>query len=116
MTTGLKKSLLFSGGVVILLVIATILALALVDTDSHKARIDAIASDATGLDVRIRGTLRISLFPFGVSAQDVHVSGKGGQVLVVERIGVGLKLLPLLRLIFTHNEGVMRPWEEVAGV
>ncbi len=97
MNAGRKKILLLAGGVLTLFIIAAIVALSLFDINSYKAKIETAASEATGLDVGIKGKMGLSFFPFGFSAKDIHVTGKGGQVLVLERLGIGAELFPLLR-------------------
>ncbi len=97
MNAGRKKILLLAGGAVALFIIAVIVALSLFDINSYKAKIETAASEATGLDVGINGKIALSLFPFGFSAKDIHVTGKGGQILVLERLGIGAELFPLLR-------------------
>ncbi|MHB8771014.1 MAG: AsmA family protein [Syntrophales bacterium] len=91
-----KKILLRAGGIVALLIVAAILVLSLFDITSHKAKIETVASEATGLDIRIAGKMGLSFFPFGFSAEDVRVAGKGGQILTLDRLGIGVELLPLL--------------------
>lgn len=75
------KYLLISGGVVALIVIAAIAALLLFDINKFKSNIESAAFDATGLEVRIKGKMGLSFFPFGISAQDIHVSNKGGEII-----------------------------------
>jgi uncharacterized protein involved in outer membrane biogenesis len=97
MNAGRKRNLLFLGGAVALFIIAAIVALSLFYFNAYRTTIETAASEATGLDVGIKGNIGISLFPFGFSAKDIHVAGKGGQVLVLERLGIGAELFPLLR-------------------
>jgi AsmA protein len=81
-----------------LLVFSGIVLLLLVDVNAYKPRIEAAASEALGMDVRIHGQLRISLFPgFGVTLGDVRVTNRGTEIARVGKIRIGLKLLPLLR-------------------
>jgi uncharacterized protein involved in outer membrane biogenesis len=97
MNAGRKKNLLLLGGAVALFIVAAVVALSLFDFDAYKPKIETAASEATGLDVGIKGKIGLTLFPFGFSAGDIHIAGKGGQVLVLERLGVGVELFPLLR-------------------
>jgi AsmA protein len=86
---GVLAALLASGAIVLLL---------LVDANAYKPRIEAAASEALGMDVRINGRLRISLLPgFGVSVGDVRVTNRGTELARAGNIRIGLKLLPLLR-------------------
>ncbi len=91
------KSLLIAGGVVALVVIATIAALFLIDINKFKSNIESVAFDATGLDVRINGKIGLSFSPFGVSAKDIHVANKDGEILSLENLKLGLELMPLLK-------------------
>jgi uncharacterized protein involved in outer membrane biogenesis len=92
-----KKVLMIAGCVVALIVIAAIIAVLLFDINSYKSKIEAAASVATGLDVRINGKMGLSLFPFGVSAKDIHVANKGGEMLSLESLKLGVELMPLLK-------------------
>ncbi|MCX5809276.1 MAG: AsmA family protein [Proteobacteria bacterium] len=92
-----KKGLIIAGGVVALIVIAAIAVVVLFDINSYKSKIETVASVTTGLDVRINGKMGLSFFPFGISAKDVHIAGKGGGILSLERLKLGAELMPLLR-------------------
>ena len=91
-----RKNLLLTGGVFALFIIVAIIALSLFDINSYKSKIEIVTSEAIGLNVEIKGKMSLSFFPFGLSAKDIHVTGKEGQVLVLERLGIGTELLPLL--------------------
>jgi AsmA protein len=92
-----KKVLLIAGIAVALIVIAAIVVVLLFDINSYKSRIETAASEATGLDVRINGKIRLSLFPFGVSAHDIHVAGKRGEILSLNKLKLGVEAIPLLK-------------------
>jgi uncharacterized protein involved in outer membrane biogenesis len=92
-----RKSLMIAGGVVVLIVIATIAALFLFNINVYKSKIETAASEATGLDVKITGKMGLSFFPFGISAKDVHVANKGGEILSLERLKLRAELMPLLK-------------------
>jgi uncharacterized protein involved in outer membrane biogenesis len=92
-----RKTLLIAGGVVALVVIAAIAALLIFDVNKYKSNIESATSEATGLEVGIHGEMELSFFPFGVSARDIHVAGKEGEVLSLENLKLGLELMPLLR-------------------
>lgn len=69
-----------------------------VDVDAYKPRIEAAASEALGMDVRVHGRLRISLLHgLGVSFWDVRAVSGGTELFRAGDIRVGLKILPLLR-------------------
>ena len=77
---------MIAGGVVALIVVAAIIALLLFDINSYKSKIETAASEATGWDVGISGKMGLSFFPFGVSAKDIHVANKGGEILSLVNI------------------------------
>ncbi|NTW99964.1 MAG: AsmA family protein, partial [Geobacteraceae bacterium] len=91
------KKLLIAGGVASLVVIAAFAALLVFDINTFKSNIESAAYDATGLEVRIKGKMGLYFFPFGVSAQDIHVTGTGGEIISVENLKLGAELIPLLK-------------------
>jgi len=97
MRTESKKVLMIIGGIVTLLVIAVFIALLLLDINSFKTKIETAASQSTGFDVRINGKIRLSFFPFGLSAKDMHFTNTGGEILALERLKLETELLPLLK-------------------
>ena len=92
-----KKTLMIAGGVVLLILIAAIVAVLLFDINSYKSKIETTVSEATGLDVTINGDMGLSFFPFGISAKNVHVTNKGDEILSLESLKLGVKLMPLLK-------------------
>ena len=91
-----KKPLIF-GGVVALIVIVTVSALLTFDVNKYKPNIESASSAATGLEVTINGKMGLSFFPFGLSAKDIHVAGKEGEIISLENLKLGVELMPLLR-------------------
>ncbi|MDP1758227.1 MAG: AsmA family protein [Thermodesulfovibrionales bacterium] len=92
-----KKVLFILGGGAVALVLAVVIFALTFNINSYRPRIEAAASGATGLEVRINGKMRLSFFPFGVSAKDIHVANKGGEILSLENLKVGVELMPLLK-------------------
>ena len=92
-----KKLLFILGGIIALIVIAAIAAVMLIDVNSYKPKIETAAFDATGLELKINGKLGISLFPVGVSANDIHVSNKQGQIVGLKKLTIGVEVMPLLK-------------------
>lgn len=88
---------MIAGGVVALIVIAAVVSLSLVDINRFKSNIESAAFDETGLDVRIKGKMGLSFFPFGITAEDIHVATKGNEIVSLENLKLGAELLPLLR-------------------
>jgi AsmA protein len=92
-----KKILFITTGVIALVVLAGILAL-LLNIKTFKPQIEAAASTALGMDVRIKGRMGIALFPgLGLSLKDVNVRNKGSDVVTIEKMTMRLKLMPLAR-------------------
>ena len=92
-----KKIMIIAGCIATLIVLAAIVGSLLFDINSYKPRIETAASGAIGLDVTIKGKLRLSFFPFGVSAKDIHVAGNGVEILSVEKLKLGAAFIPLLK-------------------
>ncbi|RJQ38558.1 MAG: AsmA family protein [Nitrospiraceae bacterium] len=92
-----KKVLFILGGGAVALVLAVVIFALTFDINSYKPRIEAAASGATGLDVRINGKMGLSFIPFGISAKDIHVAHKGGEILSLENLKIGVELMPLLK-------------------
>ncbi len=90
-----KKALVIAGSGA-LIVIAAIVAVLLFDINAHKPGIETAASRAIGLDVRINGKMGLSFFPVRVSAHDVHIANKGEEILSLEKIKLGVELIPLM--------------------
>jgi AsmA protein len=99
-----KKILIIAGAIAVLLVIAAVAIIALLDINSYKAKIESAVSEATGMEVLIKGRMGLSLFPFGVSAGDVIVSSKEGEVISVEKLHIGVELIPLLKKQFSVKD------------
>ena len=92
-----KKVLFITTGVITLVVLAGILAL-LLNIKTFTPQIEAAASTALGMDVRIKGRMGIAFFPgFGLSLKDVNVRNKGLDVVTIEKMRIRLKLIPLAR-------------------
>jgi hypothetical protein len=92
-----KTILVIAGGIVALIVVAVVFALLSFNINAYKSKIETAVSDTTGLDVRITGKMGLSFFPFGLSAKDIHVANKGGEILSLERLKLGVELMPLLK-------------------
>jgi len=92
-----KKIVIAVGGVVAAIFLAVVVFLLSFDINSYKPRIEAEASQATGLEVSVKGKMGLSFFPFGVSAGDVRLSAKGAEIAVIEKLNIGVELTPLLK-------------------
>jgi len=92
-----KKVQMIAGIVIVLIVTAAIAGVVLFDINSFKPRIETAASEVIHLDVRINGEMGLSFNPFGLSAEDIHVSNKGVEILCLKKIKIGLGVISLLK-------------------
>ena len=95
-----KSLLLFTigglAGLLILLLIAAVLILSL-NANAYKPRLEASASQALGMDVKIAGPLGISFFPgLLLTLHDVQVRNHGVEIVSVPEARLGIEILPLL--------------------
>ena len=82
-------------GLVVLVVVAVFL---FVDVNAYKLRLEAAASSALGMEVRVGGRLGIGFFPgLLVTLEDVHIRNRGTDVASAREARLGIDLLPLLR-------------------
>ncbi len=96
MSPGKKRALLVIGGIVAAFALAIAAVVLFVDFNRYKPRFETEASRALGLEVRIRGEMNIALFPPpGLTLAGIEVTRNGEDVLRVERMRGGLKILPL---------------------
>ncbi len=93
-----KIALFAAGGLLALIILAAFALTLLVDVNAQKPRLEAAASDALGMEVRIGGRLGIGLFPgFHVTLEDVSIRNRGADVASAKETILGIELLPLLR-------------------
>ena len=92
-----KKVFFVLGGCAVALVLAAVVFALIFDINSYKPRIEAAASGATGLGVKINGKMGLTFFPFGLSAKDIHVTNKGAEITSVETLKLRAELMPLLK-------------------
>ncbi len=92
-----KKILLILGGSGAALVLAAVVFLLTFDINSYKPRIEAEASTASGMKVRVNGKMKLSLFPgASISLEDILIQNKSADVASVKKMEVKIRLLPLL--------------------
>ncbi len=92
-----KKIFFITTGVIILVVVAVIFAL-LINIQAIKPQIESAVSNALGMEVRIKGRLGIDLVPgFGISLRNVSLQRKAADVVTVEKMRIGLGLIPLTK-------------------
>ncbi len=97
MTAGRKAALLIGSAAVVLIIIAAIIAVLSFDINSYRSTIETAASKMTGMDVKINGRMGLSFFPFGLSARNIHVTDRAGEILSLERLKLRVELMPLLK-------------------
>jgi uncharacterized protein involved in outer membrane biogenesis len=94
---GKTRALLVTAGILAVLALAVLALVLFVDIGRYRPRLETEASRILGMDVQIRGEMKIEYFPpFWVSLADIHVARRGGNVVRVERMRTGLRILPLL--------------------
>ena len=92
-----KIALFAAGGLVALLILTAVALVLFVDVNALKPRLEAAASDALGMEVRIGGRLGIGLFPgFHIVAADLRIRNRGADVASAKKTFLGIELLPLL--------------------
>ena len=93
-----RKIILYTiGGLAGLLVIIAAALHFFVDANSYKPRLEAAASDALGMEVRVGGKMGFSLFPgLQVTLDDVHIRNRGTDLVSAKEASLGIDLLPLL--------------------
>lgn len=98
MSKPLKIALMVASGLVLLLVFVVVGLLLFVDTDVYKPRLEAAASQALGMEVRVGSRLGIDLFPgLHITLEDVHIGNGGADVATIKEARVRIELLPLLK-------------------
>jgi uncharacterized protein involved in outer membrane biogenesis len=99
-----RRDLFITTGVITLAVLAAILTL-LLSTKAFKLQIEAVASNALGMDVRIKGRMGVAVFPgFSLSLKNVDVRSRGLDGIWIEKMRIGLKLTSLTRLEIKISE------------
>jgi uncharacterized protein involved in outer membrane biogenesis len=92
-----KKILFITTGAITLVVVVVIVAF-LSDIKAFRPQVEAAASNALAMDVHINGRMGIAFFPlFALSLNNVKVRNTGLDVVTIEKMWIGLKIIPLLR-------------------
>ena len=98
MSKPLKIILMVASGFVFLLVFVVVALLFFVDANTYKPRLEAAASRALGMDVRVGGRLGIDLFPgLDITLEEVHIGNQGADVASVKEARIGIDLFPLFQ-------------------
>lgn len=98
MSPPLKRALLLIGGAIGFVALVALVVPWLVSGNRYKHRLEAAATEALGMDVRIGGRLGIGFFPgFHVTARDGRILDEQGVVVAsAKKVRFGVELLPLL--------------------
>ena len=92
-----RKPILFAvGGVIGVLVLVGIVVLMVLGGNA-KRRVQALTSDALGMEVNVGGRLAVGFFPgFHIAMDDVQIRNRGSDVASTAQARLGIHLLPLL--------------------
>jgi uncharacterized protein involved in outer membrane biogenesis len=99
MSRSLQRTLLAIGGAVGMLLVLAVAVPLLVDFNGYRPGLEAAASDALGMEVRIGGRLSMGFLPgFHVTAEDGRILSEQGVVVAsAKKASLWIDLLPLLR-------------------
>lgn len=97
----MRRTILISLGVAFVLAAIVVALPFVVPVDAYRSQIEQRATAATGRELRIKGPLRLTLFPeLGVRAENVTLANaKGGTApyfATMDSLRVGVRLIPLL--------------------
>ncbi|MFO7606955.1 MAG: AsmA family protein [Desulfurivibrionaceae bacterium] len=97
MSKSLKIILYAVGGFCALIIGIAVAVMYLVDLNSYKPDLEAAATRALGMEVRVGGRLGIAFFPgLLVTLEDVHLHSRGTDFASAKEARLGIDLLPLL--------------------
>ena len=105
----LKISLLAFAGLVGILALVALAVLLLVDVDSYKPRVEAMASGTLGMEVKVEGPLHIGFLPeFHVTLENVRIRNRGAEIAFVEKADLAIELLSVLRQDLRYGDIALR--------
>ena len=86
------------GGMAGVLLLLALAALFLVDVDAYRPRVEAAASEATGMSVAVEGPMRVRAIPrLHLALENVRIRNRGIELAFAEEAVVTVALLPLLQ-------------------
>lgn len=98
MATFRRPMLIGAAGLAGVLGVVAVALFILVHANVDQARLEAVASQALAMEVRLGGSLRVGFFPgLLVTIADVHVRNGGADVVSADEAVVEIELLPLVR-------------------
>lgn len=99
-----KKIFYITAGVITLVVLLAALTL-LTNVVKFKPSIEAAVSSALKLDFRVKGKMHIAIFPRpGFLMRDVSLKKGGSDIATIEKVTIGLRLLPLVKSQIQINQ------------
>lgn len=91
-------SVLALGGLAAVLLLVALAALLFVDIDAYRPRVEAAASEATRMSVKVEGPMRIRAIPrLHLALENVRIRNGGVELAFAEEAVVTVALLPLLQ-------------------
>ncbi|MBW8371679.1 MAG: AsmA family protein [Thiobacillus sp.] len=97
MPKSLKAITYAIGALIGLLVLAAIALFLFLDINAYKPRLEAAASDITGMEVSVKGRLGIAFFPgLRVTLENVHIRNRGTELVTARKARIGVDFLALL--------------------
>ncbi|MDO3376637.1 AsmA family protein [Geoalkalibacter halelectricus] len=98
MSKPLKFSLIFAAGVLALLVLLALVMRHFVSADAVRPRLEAVVSETLGLDLRVEGPMRFTIFsPLVLTLEDAHLDDEDAEIASVKKARVAVALGPLLQ-------------------
>jgi AsmA protein len=98
MSKSFKIIFLAVSGFVALLISIAVALIVFVDASAYKPHLEATASAALGMEVRIDGRLGIGFFPgLLLTLRDVHILNGGADIVTAREARIGVGLIALLR-------------------
>jgi AsmA protein len=107
----MRKLILITGAIIVIFIVAVTALVLFVDVESYRHKVEAAASDALGMNFRIKGRMGLSLYPaIGVKLDEIELINRGSSIASAERLRIRLELFPLLKkeLHITRLE-IIRP-------
>ena len=93
----LKISLFVIGGIASLVILVVITLYYFVDINAHKPRLEAVASEALGMEVKVGGRLGFGFFPgLLITMKDVHIRNRGADIVSADDAWLWIDIFPLL--------------------
>jgi len=98
MSKSFKIIFLAVGGFAVLLIFIAVALVVFVDANAYKPHLEATASAAFGMEVRIDGGLGIGFFPgLHLTLRDLHILSGGADIVSAKEARIGVGLISLLR-------------------